>query len=211
MTIYIIYEIRPLNKELIFSYVGSTLNFRNRKYQHKKDCNNINSTNHSVKLYQFIRNNGGFNEFEMIPLEEYECDRKTQSRIREQFFINQIENKLNMKKAFISTEETKEYMIEYRLNNKKQMKKYRNDNKETIKLQVKEYYEKHKELIIEQNKTNYKNKKEIIKKQRKEKILCLCGKEFRKSDKIRHERSKKHLNYLEQLNKKEIITECIDA
>ena len=46
---YIIYEIRPINKDVVYSYIGSTISYRNRKAQHKRNC--INST---LKLYIFL-------------------------------------------------------------------------------------------------------------------------------------------------------------
>jgi len=37
--------------------------------------------------------NGGWNNWEMIPIEEYLCDTPLQARMREQFWINNIEEK----------------------------------------------------------------------------------------------------------------------
>jgi hypothetical protein len=172
--LYIIYEIRPLNKELLYSYVGSTKNFIKRKSNHKTDCNNLNSSNHNVKIYNYIRENGGWTEFEMVALEEFECDTKIQARIQEQVWIDKMKNKLNMVKAYCSAEE--------RIERKKELRK------------------------------NYSaDKKEIIKQIRKERILCPCGTEYNKSNKYQHILYKYHLAFMEQLNKKEIITECIDV
>jgi hypothetical protein len=192
--LYIIYEIRPTNKELIYSYVGSTKNFIKRKSNHKIACNNCNAKSYNFILYKYIRENGGWINFEMIPLEEYECDTKTQARIREQFFINQIENKLNMIKAYISSEENKERSTEqikiYRLNNKEQIaektKKYQIEHKETITEQTKEYRLKNKEKITENRKKRCQENKEQSKEYRlankekikeKRKIYCLENKE----------------------------------
>ena len=44
----------------------------------------------------------------------------------------------------------------------------------------------------------YKKKhKEEINEKRKEKYTCECGSKIRKEDKIQHERSKKHINFIE--------------
>ena len=45
------------------------------------------------KLYNTMRENGGWDNFEMIPIEEYLCDTPLQARMREQFWINNIEEK----------------------------------------------------------------------------------------------------------------------
>jgi hypothetical protein len=52
---YIIYQIKALDNNLDFSYVGSTENFIKRKSNHKTFCNNVNKKNYNKKLYQFIR------------------------------------------------------------------------------------------------------------------------------------------------------------
>jgi hypothetical protein len=111
---YIIYEIRPFNRDLIYSYVGSTKNFRSRKSQHKTVCNNENSKGYNLNLYQFIRGNGGWFEFEMIEKKLYKCKTKTEAHIREQHFIDMNENKkINMKRAYNTEEKNKDAKLEY--------------------------------------------------------------------------------------------------
>jgi hypothetical protein len=188
--IYIIYEIRPINKELIYSYVGSTKNFIKRKSNHKKDYNDINRKASNRKIYEYIRANGGWDEFEIIPLEECECDSKIQARIREQFFINQIENKLNMKKAYRTIAEKNEYKKEYRIQNKEKneevkkiyriekkliiaenKKLYNAENKEKIKEQNKKYQIENKEKNYEMKKIYREVNKEKIAEQRKKYLI----------------------------------------
>jgi len=48
-------------------YVGSTTNFIKRKQNHKKNsCLNSNIKQTNLKLYQVIRNNGGWENWNMI-------------------------------------------------------------------------------------------------------------------------------------------------
>jgi hypothetical protein len=61
----IIYKI-SLNGDPI--YVGSTTNFIKRKNTHK--CKSVNDP---AQLYKVIREHGGFDKFEMIPIEEFHC------------------------------------------------------------------------------------------------------------------------------------------
>ena len=50
-------------------YIGSTANFKTRKYQHKESCNNTKSAQYNTKIYQIIRDNGGWDEWIMnLPL-----------------------------------------------------------------------------------------------------------------------------------------------
>jgi hypothetical protein len=63
-------------------------------------------------------------------------------------------------------------------------KEYREKNKEIIKQHKKEYYEEHKEEIeLKANQV----------------FRCSCGIDVRKKNKARHEKTLKHLNYLQAL------------
>ena len=70
-------------------------------------------------------------------------------------------------------------------------KEYQNDNREKILQKHRDYYEKNKERIAE---------KDMVK------ITCKCGSIYRRSDKSRHEKSKKHLKYLDSINGRSTIT-----
>jgi hypothetical protein len=52
-------------------YVGSTTHFTERKAKHKYSCNNENAVGYNLKLYQTIRENGGWGEWNIIEIEEY--------------------------------------------------------------------------------------------------------------------------------------------
>ena len=58
-------------------YIGSTSNFIRRRKQHFYSCNNPNSHCYNLKLYRFIRSNGGIDNFVMEILERcYEDEDK---------------------------------------------------------------------------------------------------------------------------------------
>ena len=117
-----------------FIYIGSTCNFKQRMYSHKYRCNNINSINYNNKIYQTIRLNGGWNNFEKEIIENVSCNSKKELCILEGNFIKQFGN-LNSK---IAGRTYKEYRIDNReiINNKK--RKYREINKERISKKRKE-------------------------------------------------------------------------
>ena len=52
-------------------YVGQTTNFRTRKSRHKRNCCNSDYEKHHLKVYQYIRENGGWENFDMIEIEKY--------------------------------------------------------------------------------------------------------------------------------------------
>ena len=49
-------------------YVGSTTDFTRRKNEHKNTCNNEKSKDYNDKKYQYIRENGGWSEWNMVEI-----------------------------------------------------------------------------------------------------------------------------------------------
>ena len=92
----IMYKIvcKDLNvKEL---YVGHTVNFRMRKCKHASDCAYEMSKNYNLKIYKYIRENGGWSNWEMIEIEKYNCNDGNEARARERFWFEELQAKLNM-------------------------------------------------------------------------------------------------------------------
>ena len=208
-------------------YIGSTSNFKNRKYQHKNKCSNEKSKEYNYYVYQFIRANGNWDNWIMTPIEQYSCNSKKELEIRERHYIDLLKPTLN---KYIPTRTLKEYrqdnkeqlaekLKQYYEDNKEKSKQYREDNKEKIKEKRKQHYENNKEKLLEKGKkykeTNnekikqyrednkektkqhYENNKEKILEQAKEKVVCdHCGSEIRKSDIVRHKKTKKCINFV---------------
>jgi hypothetical protein len=86
----------------------------------------------------------------------------------------------------------KGYQKEYYESNKVNIKKYRNNNKDKIK----DYYENNKDKIKEQKKEYYKQNIDKIKENSQTKISCVCGSVICKHIKARHEKTKKHTDYI---------------
>jgi hypothetical protein len=91
-------------------YIGSTADYESRCTKHWSDCSNINSPNYKNIVYNYIRNNGGFGNFTIDVIEHYPCANKTEMRIREQYYINTLKPTLNTNRAYISQEDSKEYI-----------------------------------------------------------------------------------------------------
>jgi predicted GIY-YIG superfamily endonuclease len=70
---YTIYKITDNNNNEQF-YIGSTKNMSRRKSQHKKNVTNKRGKRYWTKLYVYIRQNGGLDNFtfEILHTEEYE-------------------------------------------------------------------------------------------------------------------------------------------
>lgn len=192
-------------------YVGSTTNFKNRKNQHKTKCNNEKNKKYNLNVYQYIRDNGGWDNWVIIPIEQYSCNSKKELLIRERHHIDILKSKLNIVKPGRTLkewyEDNKEKINEkhkdYYEDNKKKIaeksKQHYNDNKEQILEKVKEYYQNNKKKIAEKKKNYRKDNKEKIAERFKEKVICdNCGCEVLKHGLNRHQKSKKCINFVKK-------------
>ena len=98
----IIYKIVCKNLEIKELYVGSSTNFTQRKYDHKIKVNNLSS---QLKIYDFIRNNGGWDDWDMILVETYPCNNDLEKRARERFWYEELNASLNMRRPSINNTE----------------------------------------------------------------------------------------------------------
>lgn len=155
-------------------YVGSTNNLKKRINEHKSSCNNEKCNDYNLKIYQYIRENGGFNQYEFIILECYAYNFKHDLLCKEDYYIKMYPNNLNSQRAYLTDEEHKN--------------------------RHKKYYDENKDIVLEKNKKYYEKNKEIINEKKKEKITCECGSIVRKGLIARHRKSLKHIAYIEQKN-----------
>ena len=189
----IVYKLCCKDPNILECYVGSTLDFKNRKQKHKQCCCNENNPHHHYNVYQFIKSNGGWDNWDMIQLEQYEAKDKRDLEGRERFYIETLKSSLN---KVIPTRTRKEFYNENKENILKQNKQYNEKNAEKISKQQKDYREKNAEKISKQEKEYYERNTEKISEQNKKKIQCECGSEIRQCALARHEKTKKHQTFL---------------
>lgn len=146
----IIYKLVSRDINIPELYVGSTCSFRARKWRHKDSCNNENDKAYTYSVYQYIRDNGGWDSFDMIQIEEFKHDTKQELHARERHWIEQFKATLNKQ---IPTRAKNEHY---------------QDNKKEVLEKCKQYYENNKEVIAERNKQYYENNKEEIAEQMKQ-------------------------------------------
>ena len=166
-------------------YIGSTINFRRRKAQHKICCNDINNRGHNRNVYQFIRDNGEWDNWDMILIAKVNCNDKLELRKKEREFMEEYKPSLNTVKAQRDEKEKIEYD-----------KKYYETNKEKISTQKKEWSEINREKILIRKKKHYETNKEEIHDKAKAKVSCECGSIVRKGDIAKHYKTKKHINFI---------------
>jgi hypothetical protein len=175
-----------------YIYVGSTKAFRSRKNQHKSRCNK----GCTEKLYSTIRENGGWNNWRMVMIEECGEISLVQVRIKEEENRMKLNANMNTLRCYVTEEEKKErikeYGKEYYEANKEHIKQYYQTNKEYQQ----QYYQTNKEHIIEHIKQYREANKEHIKEYEKQKITCECGKTFKIGEKSRHSKSNVHTNFI---------------
>jgi len=199
-------------------YIGSCKDLEVRKRHHKSDCFNENSKQYNKKLYQFIREkNYEWKEvvFEIVEQHDDILD-SLELRKREQHFIDELKATLNHKKAYMSEEQYKEYQKKHYQENKEEKKeykkKYRKENPEQIKEYNKkyreenpDYYKEYHKKHYEENKEDYKERGKKYREANKEKLHkkydCCCKGKYTHQHKKRHLKSKKHQDYLDNLEK----------
>jgi len=91
----IIYKITCKDETISDVYVGHTTNFVQRKCAHKISCMNSKSGNHNCKVYQVIRNNGGWDNWKMMIIAFYNCKDLYEARKKEQQHYVELKANLN--------------------------------------------------------------------------------------------------------------------
>jgi hypothetical protein len=161
----IMYKIVCKDLNIKSCYVGHTTNFRIRKNSHKSSCCNQNNKKYNLFVYTTIREKGGWDNFQMIEIEKFDCKDGNEAKARERYWIEELKSDLN---SSIPTRTYNEYYQDNKEQILEQHKNYRETNKEQILEQQKEYRETNKEILLEQKKEYYQDNKEQILEHRKE-------------------------------------------
>jgi len=179
----IIYKIVCNDLNVKDIYVGSTTDFRKRKYHHKSNCKNENC----LKVYQLIRENGGWDNWTMVEIEKYSCQDGNEARSRERHWYEQLEATLNTLSPSTTQAKRKQYQTNRYIKNKDKIlkqqsnyrqkhleeekqkhAKYRAEHTEEIKEYRAKYKAEHKEELKQKSAKYYAEHAEEIKKYREE-------------------------------------------
>ena len=182
---------------------------------------------YNCKIYQCIRDNGGWENWNMIEIEKYPCNDGNEARKRERYWYETLGASLNV---CLPSRSHKEYYTE----NKEKIEKYCKENKEMILIRQLKYREKNKDIMNSKSKEKYElNKEEMhirqaefrnqnreklrerdkefrikhkekLKIDKKELFICECGDALLKTNKSRHIKSLKHLDKLNSFLNEEI-------
>ncbi len=117
----------------------------------------------------------------------YEEENKDKRRERKKLYEEKNKDKIRERKK------------QYYIDNVEYKKEKYQENKDKICEQHKVYREVNKDIIAERRKEYYQANKQIILNKQKNIYVCQCGSELTISGKARHEKSKKHLEYIAKL------------
>ena len=161
-------------------YVGSTITSLNERLRtHKKDYKRYKKglLTHFVTSFEIIENDN----YEIILIENFYCNSKRELEEKERYYIENTDciNKIiptRTKREYY--QENKEEIIEYQ-------RKYREDNRELINEYHRKYYQEHKDELS---------------KKASEKITCECGSIVSRQHLLRHYKTNKHINFINNNN-----------
>jgi len=152
-------------------YVGSTCEptLARRLAKHKSNYNVYLSGKGTYTTSYIVLENG---DYDIVLIENYPCNNKDELFARERYHIERIKcvNKLMPIR-------TKQEHCEYKKN----------------------YYETNKEYLALNRKIYELDNKEKIKTRKSTEYICECGKSISANNKARHEKTKFHLNYVNNL------------
>ena len=168
-------------------YVGHTTEFIQRKSKHKNKCNTKSGKNYNLKVYKFIRDNGGWENWSMIEVEKYPCNDEREASAREFYWYDLLDATLN---SCIPNRSKQEYRVDYRENNIEKL------TTQTLCPCGGSFNYSHKTRHEQTTRhTDYLSNKTQVKHTRDEQIICQCGGRYKYSDKSRHFRTLLHQEF----------------
>jgi hypothetical protein len=151
--IYIIRSVNPTTGH-VYTYIGSTTSFDNRKTGHKGKIYNQNQKAYNFKLYKTIRENDG--DWTMSKFKLFPCNSKIELEIEEERCRQGINANLNSNTCSTGIDRSsmtpQEYEHEYK-------REYNEKNREQINAKQREYDEKNREQINAKRREKYHQNK----------------------------------------------------
>ena len=158
----IVYKIYCKDPNVTEFYIGSTIDLIKRLYTHKCHC----KSRSSKKLYNYINENGGWENFNCDIIENVSCTSSSVKHDRERHYIESLKPTLNInlpyKIDFNKKEYRRSYMKEY-FHSEKGLK-FKEYHRKYMKFYMRKIYEKKK---IEKEKLRaefFKEQIELLKK-----------------------------------------------
>ncbi len=120
----VLYKIISKDQNITEMYIGHTTNIQKRRKHHYENVIYPNPRK-DYQVYKFIRNNGGWENFELDIIEEYPCNSCDEARLRERYWYELLQPSLNSRKPICSKQE-------YCILNKDNKKVYDNERRKIV-------------------------------------------------------------------------------
>ena len=148
---YTFYMIHPKNTDKVQiydetirdHYIGSTCRPDKRFSQHRSTCNNPDDIHYNLKVYQHIRANGGFEEWQISVLEIHTLTKKD-AHIHERWLIELYESALNTQ---VPSRTHTEYYASHREEKRAHDQAYRSTCREEINAKQRERQAANRESV----------------------------------------------------------------
>ena len=179
----VIYLLRSNDPLIEDGYIGHSGDFPARQASHKSVCNNEKSPEYNKKAYIFIRENGGYDNWDFEILETANLEDEDEAATLERDWIETLKPSLNIKLPAQTPEELAEYKRKY------------NRIRQRKKMEDPEYRKKKYEATKKRREDPEVKKKDAEKAN--EKITCVCGAIHSRQGKSQHLKSDKHKEFIE--------------
>jgi hypothetical protein len=186
-------------------YIGSTTKeyLSQRFTYHKSDYKKYKNGKRSLVASYNLFDKYGIENCEMVLIENYPCATKDELHARERYWFDNMEN-CNICKP-IRTEQ--EVIDHGKLCYTKRIKQDPDCNKKHYQRQLElhpdrneKHYQRQLELHPDYKEKYYAKRRELHpdrnEERKQNRYTCECGANIRREEKSRHEKSKKHLNYI---------------
>ena len=168
-----IYKICCLDPNVKECYVGCSTDFKSRRQKHKEACCVEGRKGHHYKVYQFIRANGGWNNWRMVILHDFPCKSKRELEQEETRVMLELNSELNARVSYQTQERKRE--VEEKKN-------------KTLREKIATNPEYKAKRDKQRRESREKNKDAINEKRRNEKVICeYCGSEIARGNLKRHQ------------------------
>ena len=136
----VIYKIVCKDVNITDCYVGQTTNLVRRVYNHKYNCTNVKSKKSSIYMYQFIRNNGGWDNWYVVNVSNFVNCRDIYDALKEEgYWFEKLKPTLNIKKNTNDYDKLRENPLNvshlWRVSNREHILEYKKQYRARLKLE----------------------------------------------------------------------------
>jgi hypothetical protein len=149
-------------------YIGSSIDLKQREHLHKSNCNNPNDKGYNYLVYTTIRNNGGWDNWRMLEIENKIVKDLDEALTHEQYLIEFYKANMNMVRAkYLGEDYQREYRELHRDKLNANSLEYYTEHREHLNaISSKSYYDNIDERLATQRQYYQEHRDEALKYQR---------------------------------------------